>query len=567
MSMSHFRTIALLLAAMLVLVSCSDDDPASPPADDTTAPLVVGVAPSQGHVDVDLDADVTITFSEDMDPTSAPGQVTFSHGTVSDTEWSDARHLVVEHTAWPAGTEITVTVGTGVTDAAGNGLAQAFTWSFWTWTDEVLLQATSPDDDDTGVPINTQIWLQFSEPMNGATLPGAITVTSADKAVLSYTLNGSANDTEWTLTMDEDLPATTLITVAVTTAAQSGGGAPLAAAASFSFTTGAGADLTPPHLLSVDPASGTPIATDVAVVRLTFDEPILDTSLEPSLISGQFLYSLADQDNPGVWTENQTVFTIGLRTPLVPGAIFRVEFPSFADVHGNVNDDGFTWQVTVAGTAQHYPVRDGWVQYYAGTFEETGDNPMSGVVEAITKIEVKTGGEFWNWYHETYLRSVDKSLPDFVEYDRLQTTTSAILMLGFHELRDDVAVDSVFDPAVEWLRLPVATGTWSGTSTLTQGAETLDVDFTGTVLPGTFAVTIPGVRDLMSQVWLGCRKVVLSHEVGDGITVFNAGTDTLWYAPGVGLVREHNFEEEEGRVRTADRTLLWTGHEDDWPTR
>jgi hypothetical protein len=565
MFLRNLRTIAWLIAAMLVLVSCGEDDPAGP-AGDTTAPLVVGVTPPQSQVDVGQDQDLTISFSEDMAPASATGHVALSHGTVSATHWTDARHLVVEHTAWPDGTEISATVAASVTDVAGNGLAHAFTWSFWTWTDEVLLQATTPDDGATGVPINSQIWLQFSQPMNGATLPGAITVTSTDKAVLTYTLSGSNNDTEWSLTMDADLPATTAIVVAVSTAAQNADGDPLAAAASLTFTTGSGADTTPPHLVSMEPASGTAIATDEAIIRLTFDEPMLDTSLQPSLISGQFMFSLADRDNPGVWTENQTVFTLGLRTPLVPGAILRVEFPSFADSHGNVNEDGFVWQVTVAGTAQFYPQRDGWLQYYEGTFQETGSNPSSGRVEAVTKLEVKTGGEFWVWNDENYVADPTKSLPDFIAYDRLQATAPAILMLGFHEVRDTVESDITFTPAIEWLRLPVATGTWSGQSTYSDGVETSDVDFTGTVLPGTFNVAMPGGGDT-SQLWLGCRKVVLFHQVGNGTEVFNTGTDTLWYAPGAGVVREYNHEEESDRTHTADRTLSWAGFEADWPQR
>jgi hypothetical protein len=515
---------------------------------------------------VSLDQDLTVSFNEDMGAASAASHVTLSHGTVSSAVWTDARHLVVAHTAWPEGTEVSATIATGVADAAGNGLAQAFTWSFWTWTDEVLLQATTPHQGATGVPINAQIWLQFSEPMNGATLPGAITITSADKAVLAYAIAGDETGSEWTLTMDQDLPAATVITVAVTTAAQNVGGDPLAAAASFTFTTGTDADVTPPHLLTTEPASGAAIATDLAVVRLTFDEPILETSLQPSLISGQFMFSLADRENPGVWTENQTVFTIGLRTPLVPGAILRVEFPSFADSHGNVNEDGFVWQVTVAGTPQLYPQRDGWLQYYEGTFAETGPNQSSGRLEAITKLEVKTGGEFWVWNDERYTSDPGKTLPDFVAYDRLQATAPAILMLGFHEVRDTVESDITFTPAIEWLRLPVATGTWSGQSTYSDGVETSDVDFTGTVLPGTFDIVMPGGGDT-SQLWLGCRKVVLFHEVGNGTEVFNAGTDTLWYAPGAGLVREYNYEEESSRTHTADKTLSWAGFEADWPQR
>ena len=300
---------------------------------------------------------------------------------------------------------------------------------------------------------------------------------------------------------------------------------------------------------------------------MTFDEPILDTSLQPSLLSGQFMFALAAQDNPGVWSENQTVFTIGLRSPLVPGAIFRVEFPSFTDVHGNVNDDGFTWQVTVAGEAQHYPVRDGWMQYFAGQYEETGDNPSSGSLESVTRIEVRTGGEFWTWKTENYVSGPGKTLPEFVEYDRQQATAAAIRLLGFHQRQDDTLIDSDFDPPIDWLRLPVATGSWSGTSTLTMGTDVSDVDYAVTVLPGTFAVPLSVNRDATTQLWLGCRKVVLSHEVGDGTTVFSAGTDSLWYAPGVGLVREVNREEEGSRVRITDKTLLWTGREEDWPGR
>ena len=252
MILRKILTLALPVLALLFLASCGGDDPTEP-AGDTTAPLVVGVTPQQGQVDVSLDQQLTISFNEDMDPASAAGHVTLSDGTVSSAAWTDARHLVVEHSAWPEGVEVGATVAVGLTDAAGNGLAHAFTWTFWSWTDEVLLQATTPHQGATDVPINSQIWVRFSEPMNGATLTGAIEVHSADKALLPYALNGSANDTEWTLTMTDDLPASTEITVTVSTAAESATGDPLAAAASFSFTTGSGADLTPPHLISMDP--------------------------------------------------------------------------------------------------------------------------------------------------------------------------------------------------------------------------------------------------------------------------------------------------------------------------
>jgi hypothetical protein len=564
MVLQHLRTATLLLATMLMLVSCSEDSPPEQ-AQETTAPVVVGAIPVQGQTDVGLTQTITISFSEDMDPASATGHVTLSHGTVNDIEWTDARNLVVGHTAWPEGTEVTVTVGTSVTDVAGNGLAEVFSWTFWTWTDDVLLQDTSPAQGTTGVPINTTIWLRFSEPMNGATLPGAITVSSPVKAVLAYTL-GSTDNTEWTLTMDQDLPTSTEITVTVTTAAQNAGGDPLAAEATFSFTTGVDADITPPSLVSFDPANGTSIDTDLAFVRLTFNEPMLTTSLDPSMVSGQFMTSLLDPENPGVWSENQTVFTLGLRTPLVPGAIFRVEFDSYADINGNVNETGSTWQVTVNGTAQHYPVRDGWLQYYSGSYAEMDSFPSSGRVDAFSKCELKTDGEFWIWGYDQQTANPAKELPVFVQYDRMEETATAILMAGFHEVRDSVAVDTVIDPAVEWLRLPVTTSSWSGTSSFTEGSNISELDYTVTVLPGSFDLDVPADENTPALSWLACRKVALQYEVGDGVDVFSAGNDTLWYAPGAGLVREINHNDSENRTYFSDKTLRWAGPVDNWPS-
>ncbi|MBU1495108.1 MAG: Ig-like domain-containing protein, partial [Actinobacteria bacterium] len=175
--MKHWRILTLfaLLPLLAMLASCSSDDTTTPD-EDTDAPVVVQVDPNQDETDVAVGEDVTIVFNEDMDPATADGNVTLSHGTITDLDWLDDKTLEVAHGDWPEGTEVTVTVGTGLADVAGNALAQAFAWSFWTWTNDVILQNTLPENGATGVPINTQVWLGFSRAMNGATLPGAITV-------------------------------------------------------------------------------------------------------------------------------------------------------------------------------------------------------------------------------------------------------------------------------------------------------------------------------------------------------------------------------------------------------
>ncbi|MBK7701368.1 MAG: Ig-like domain-containing protein [bacterium] len=435
----------------------------------------------------------------------------------------------------------------------------------------MLLLNTEPADDATGVPINTTVWLQFSQGMDEATLPGAISVTSPDKTDHAYNLESPGSESEWVLTFVNDLPASTLITVAVSTDAENWDGTPLAEAASFSFTTGSGADLTPPQLVSIEPANGAVIGTDVNFFRLTFNEPIDNNSLSPTMISGQLMASMATMDNPGVWSENYTVMTVGLRTPLIPGSIFRAEFESFADVNGNVNDDGFDWQATVAGTAQFYPVVDGWARYLAGFYEETNPAKTSGFVGEIQVVEVKTGGEFWLWHNENHNSDPAKDLPEMEEYDRMKVTASAIQLLGFHEEHDMESSDVTFTPPIDWLRVPVQTGSWSGTSTFAEGEDEMEVDYEATVLAGTYDVPMGSMDrkqdDGMPVIWLGCRKMTLNYELSDGVDVFSAGSDTLWYAPGAGLVREINHEVQQDRTYHTDKTLMWAGFESDWPSR
>ncbi len=569
MSSRRFILLALLLGLTLFVASCGDDNPADPA--DTTAPLIVSVEPSQDQNDVDVDHNLVITFNEDMAPASADGHVTLSNSTINDYIWTDARTLAVEHTDWPEGLHVTATVGTGLTDAAGNPLAQAFAWSFWTWTDEVLLLNSAPAAGAVNVPINTTIWLQFSQSMNGSTLPGAITVTSPDKTVHAYTLDSLDSTDEWVLTLTDNLPASALITVAVSTAAQSWDGTPLAEAASFQFTTGTGADLTPPQLVSIEPADGALIDTDTSYFRLTFSEPIDDSSLDPAMISGQLMSALITSDDPGVWSANHTVFTVGLRTPLIPGSLFRVEFNSFADINSNVNDDGFTWHATVAGTAQHFPVMDGWIQYFAGYYEETNPAKTSGEYSEFVVTEVKTLGEFWQWKGSDYSTGPSKDLPTLVNYDRLKLTSTAIQMLGFHEEQDMETMDGSFSPPIDWLRLPVQTGSWDGTVTFTEGTDESQVDYEVTVLAGTFDVPfgrITGKQEGGPPVlWLDCRKVALHYELSDSSVVFSAGTDTLWYAPGAGLVRQVSHEVQPDRTRHSDISLMWSGYEADLPPR
>ena len=540
--MKNWRILTLLamLALLAALASCSSDDTTTP-GEDTDAPLVVTVDPVQNDTDVAVGEDVTVAFNEDMDPATADGNVTLSHGTITDLSWTDARTLKIEHDDWPEGTQVTVTVGTGLTDDAGNGLEAAFAWNFWTYTEDVLLLNTLPADGAEDVALNTQVWLEFSASMDPATLPGAITVTSPGKVIYPYTLDGDHSD--WALTFDDDLLASTQITVTVTTAAEDDYGNPLAADTDFSFTTGDAADTTPPQLLSVEPETGTTIPTSTSYIRMTFDEPVDDDSLEPAIVSGQLMVSMPDPDNAGVWSDNHTVFTIGLAPPLTQGAVFYVEFDEFADMQGNVNTDGFTWEVTVEGTPNFVPVVDTFLMYYSG-YWENGPASESGEIQVFTKYEVKTGGEFWRWEADYHERSIKDMEIEFYDYDRLKTTASAIQFLGFHEgdsAKEDT--DVTFNPPVDYLKLPVTTQSWDGTSTFSpvpvEGPTQVEYDIA--ILDGVTDLEGPVMGGKASDLtiwWMSCRTLVLDFTLTDGMETYTSGTDSIWFCPGVGHVRK-----------------------------
>ncbi|WP_255436511.1 N,N-dimethylformamidase beta subunit family domain-containing protein [Tessaracoccus sp. MC1756] len=110
---------------------------------DVTAPTVISRSPATGATDVSLGANVTVGFSERLEPASVttatvllrdPGNVTVP-ATVT---WNEASRTVVLNPteSLNAGTTYSVTVrggATGIQDLAGNDLAADVTWNFTTF--------------------------------------------------------------------------------------------------------------------------------------------------------------------------------------------------------------------------------------------------------------------------------------------------------------------------------------------------------------------------------------------------------------------------------------------------
>jgi len=210
---------------------------------DVIAPTVSSVLPVVNGTAVQTNIKPSVTFSELMNnatinastvllkqgSTSITGAVSISGNTAT---FSPANALA-------GNTLYSVTVTTGVKDAAGNPMSSAYTWSFTTGSlaDLTAPTVTSvvPSANATGVTTTIKPAVTFSEPMNNATITtSTLTVRQGNTSVPgSITFSGNTA----TFTPANALAGNTLYTISVTTGVKDASGNPMASVYTWTFTT------------------------------------------------------------------------------------------------------------------------------------------------------------------------------------------------------------------------------------------------------------------------------------------------------------------------------------------
>jgi len=150
---------------------------------DTVSPTVVLVSFPDGFLNVGANANIRVRFSKPINPLTASGNsivVTTANGVTVPTTISFSNNnqdvLAVPNVPLPDNTQITLTVS-GISDLAGNAAAPKTT-HFTTrtgpdTTSPVALYA-NPFSGASNVPLNTNIMLQISEPVD----PGSVNSNS-----------------------------------------------------------------------------------------------------------------------------------------------------------------------------------------------------------------------------------------------------------------------------------------------------------------------------------------------------------------------------------------------------
>lgn len=558
MTGKHTRTptACLLVGCLLLAIGCGDDDGPTRPGGDTTAPVVVGIVPAHHASGVAVDAIVTITFDEDMDPASHTGQVTLSSGTIAAMTWTTARVLTVTHDGWPQGAGVTVTVGTGLRDVAGNQLAAPFTATFYTTSPDLVFLASNPDDGAADVNRNAMIELLFSAPMNLTSVAANLTLRDAAQNDLAFDVRAGTG--AWLVVdPDEAMPAQTVITVTVGADAQDLGGRSLGTPATVTFTTGSDVDTTPPTILSFTPASGTTIPTGTAALVITFSEPIDPSSFQPTEVGAELFWLAMTAGTEPVWSQNNTVFTIALPTPLPAGLPLWVTFAGYADVNGVVQDTPSTWSATVAGTADYYPLVDERQSVFLASWERGtigNDIPEeSGSYVNHIKFEAQGGGVF----HRV---EYDDSYTQAWSWEIMDRTATALRLHGFHDEGDDEddPETTMFSTPVDYLRLPpAAAATWTA-ETGVQGQPGVLLEAAGVYVERLDRLEATSSKDVLQAYWTNVWVATLTYTMSVDDVVQMVGTETMYLAPGFGLVRSETVESNpiDDRWERNERVLM-----------
>jgi hypothetical protein len=318
-------------------------------AADIVAPKVLSVLPANASASVAPSSKVVVNFSEAMDPaTITSGTVTLKLGTanVSGTVTYSGTAATFTPSAPLANSTIySATVSTSAKDAAGNSLAAAYSWSFTTSAaaDIVAPKVLSvlPANAATSVVTSSKVVVNFSEAMDPSTITSGTVTLKLGTANVAGTVTYSG--TAATFTPSAPLANNTLYSAIVSTSAKDAAGNSLAAIYSWSFTTIALADLTPPSIISVIPVTG---ATSVAVngkVSVTFSEAMNASTLTAS----SFKLMKGTTSVSGTISYSGSVATFTPASALTGSTVYTASITTAAsDLAGNALASNFVWTFT-----------------------------------------------------------------------------------------------------------------------------------------------------------------------------------------------------------------------------
>jgi hypothetical protein len=216
------------------------------------------------------------------------------------------------------------------------------------------VSSSSPADGASGVALNTRVSVAFSEAMDPLSLTPATFVVNQGSTPVSGTVAAGADGTTAIFTPTNSLAGNTVFTGKITAKAKTPAGKALAAEHTWSFTTGATADTTPPVVNATNPSSnGTGVPINVKIAA-TFSKAMDPLSLKASTFTVKQGVTLV----PGTVAYGTTGMT-AVFTPtsnLASSTVFTAEISTnVLDLAGNALASAFSWSFTTGTTVSKGP--------------------------------------------------------------------------------------------------------------------------------------------------------------------------------------------------------------------
>ena len=317
---------------------------------DNYQPSVIEVSPYNGQTGVSLNSDITIAFDERINPISVnsanfyvtrdwwtvvPGTISISPNGLSAT-FSPSQPLLPN-------TYYYVFYTNGIKDIAGNPLYNPGYTGFMTGIELADTTAPevieiSPKNGATGVPVNTEVLIKFSEAIDRTTVDGSTFIVSKGGVPVEgdLTVEQDSKVIRYKVAKLYNFDPNTFYQVTVTTEVTDTAGNPLTQEFTSGFTTGDAIDTVAPDVVSVVPAYG---ATDVSpdtTIEVTFTEAIDPVTVNAST----FWVALGwwwGASVPGTYTvsPDRTKVTFTPDYPLFAGNGYYIHLANIEDLAGN----------------------------------------------------------------------------------------------------------------------------------------------------------------------------------------------------------------------------------------
>jgi RHS repeat-associated protein len=311
---------------------------------DTTQPQVAGISPFNGATNVPTNGLIVLGFSKPIDPISLTNGFQVQSGgqpVAGGVAMSNGNELLT-FTPTEGLTAIAtynVTLTSQVTDIGGLALSNPATYSFVTGTttntNTPKVSVASPVSYATGVPTNSQIQLEFSEPIDPLTVTSTTfeLIPSGTNTYAPGTIAVSSNGLTATFTPTTPFYPSASYLVIASNGITDVAGNPLQYYETY-FYTGPNSDTTSPTVTLVSPANGetgTP-------VNIRVDVNVSTVLSGTSVGSGTVTLSAGGVSVPGTVSLSSSGTTLSFVSTslLSPSTTYTVSVSGATDEAGNV---------------------------------------------------------------------------------------------------------------------------------------------------------------------------------------------------------------------------------------